>query len=374
MKININRQRLLKALNIVNVAIGQKSPDPIYINFKFVMNDEYLEITGSNGDLTICSKISIQDKNSENYNITSYEKGATLISSKYLIEIIRGLDSEFVTIEVIDDVIAQISDKQSNFKLNSMPIEEYPDLDLAIEGTTVTFKANELKKIIFQTAFAASNKEVRPVLTALNVKSFNNQMEFTATDSFRLSKKIFNIETTDFEVNIPVRTLNEVSKMLENSDVKMIVSQRKVVFEFDDTIIYSRLINGDFPKISRMIPDAYPYVLQVSAEMFSAAIARVSLLAIERENIVKLSITPDSLEISSKSDQIGSANETISTFRYAGERFDISFNVNYVLDAIKATQSDDVILSFAGEMSAFRITAPNDNSIIQIITPVRSYY
>lgn len=373
MKITINRVRLLKALNIVNVAIGQKSPTPAFLNFKFIMNDECLSITGSNSDLTICSNIPLQEGDTK--LIPSFEKGATLISSKYLLEIIKGLDSEFVTIEVIDDVIAQINDEKSNFKLNSMRIEDYPDLDLSIEGTSVVFKANDFKKIISQTAFAASNKEVRPVLTAINVKASNGEMEFIATDSFRLSKKIVSIASEeDFEVNIPVRTLIEVSKMLENSDVKMTVSQRKAVFEFDGTTLYSRLISGDFPKTSRMIPEKYPYVLQVSSEMFIAAISRASLLAIERENIVKLSVSPDSLEVSSKSDQIGSANEKVLTFRYSGEMFNISFNVNYVIDAIKAAQSDDVILSFAGEMSAFRITAPNDSSIIQIITPVRSYY
>lgn len=373
MKITINRLRLLKALNIVSVAIGQKSPTPAFLNFKFIMDDEKLSITGSNNDLTICSNIAI--KEGEEVLITSYEKGATLIASKFLLEIIRKLESDFVTIEVIDDVIAQISDENSDFKLNSMKIEDYPDLDLTIEGTSVIFKSDDLKKIISQTAFAASNKEVRPVLTAINVKADGNQMEFTATDSFRLSKKIVNINTEqNFEVNIPVRTLIEVSKMLESSEIKMTVSMRKVVFEFEGTTLYSRLISGDFPKTSRMIPEVYPYVLQVSSEMFTAAISRASLLAIERENIVKLSVSSDELEVSSKSDQIGSANEKILNFRYAGERFDISFNVNYVIDAIKAAQSDDVILSFAGEMSAFRITAPNDDSIVQIITPVRSYY
>lgn len=373
MKITINRLRLLKTLNIVNVAIGQKSPTPAFLNFKFIMDDEKLTITGSNSELTICSSISI--KEGENLNITSFEKGATLITSKFLLEIVRRLDSEFVTIEIIDEVIAKISDEKSDFKLNSMRIEDYPDLDLSIEGNSVVFKSEEFKKIISQTAFAASNKEIRPILTAINMKVSEKQMEFVATDSFRLSKKIVKTDSNqEFEANIPVKTLTEVSKMVENSDVIVTVSNRKAVFQFEDTTLYSRLINGDFPKTSRMIPEIYPFVLQVGSEAFISAISRVSLLAIERENIVKLSITENELEVSSKSDQIGSANEKISTFRYSGKRFDISFNVNYVIDAIKAAQSDDVILSFAGEMSAFKITSPNDTSIVQIVTPVRSYY
>jgi DNA polymerase-3 subunit beta len=101
---------------------------------------------------------------------------------------------------------------------------------------------------------------------------------------------------------------------------------------------------------------------------------RLSLLAVERERIVKLSLDEAGVEISSKSEQIGSANEKVELFEYEGGRLDISFNVDYVTDAIKAAQSEDVILSFAGEMNAFRVTSPEDESIIQIVTPVRSYY
>ncbi len=373
MKITIDRLRLLKVLNTVSIAIGQKSPTPAFLNFKFEMFEDCLAITGSNNDLTIRSVLPL--KEGDNDIILSFDPGATLISSKYLLEIIRRLDGNWVTIEIVDDVIAKISDEKSDFKLNSMRVEDYPELDMDIEGDKVVFNADDFKKIVSQTAFAASNKEVRPVLTAINVKANGNQMEFIATDSFRLSKKVYNTEEEyNFEVNIPVKTMVEVAKLLENGMVEMIVSDRKAVFKYENTCIYSRLINGDFPKTSRMIPDSYPYVLQVSAENFISAMSRVSLLAIERENIVKVSITREELEISSKSDQIGSANEKITDFRYAGDRFDISFNVNYVIDAIRAAQSEDVILSFAGEMSAFRVTAPNDSSIIQIITPVRSYY
>ena len=96
---------------------------------------------------------------------------------------------------------------------------------------------------------------------------------------------------------------------------------------------------------------------------------RVSLLAIERERIVKLSIDSDLVEISSKSEQIGSANEKIELFQYEGGRFDISFNVDYVIDAIKAAQSEDVVLSFAGEMNAFRVTSPVDETIKSSFLP-----
>ena len=373
MKFTINRLRFLKILSTVNVAIGQKSPTPAFLNFKIEVSDKGLVVTGSDNDITIESSlpISLGDETI----ISDYIEGSTLISAKYLLEIIRRLDSALVTLEVIDNVIVQISDNKSHFQLNAMRSEEYPDLDLSILGEEITFNTDDFKKIVAQTAFAASTREVRPILTAINFKSNDGNAEFVATDSYRLAKKLYRIDNLDnFETNIPVKVLNEVAKLNEEDSITLHISSNKVVFEFGNTKVFSRLINGDFPKTSRMIPNTYPFVLQVNSNRFIDAMQRVSLLAIERERLVKLSLDNDLVEISSKSEQIGSANERIEQFQYEGGRVEISFNVDYVIDAIKASQSEDVILSFAGEMNAFRVTSPVDDSLIQIITPVRSYY
>ena len=371
MKFSIDRSKFYKLLTTVNVAIGQKSPTPAFLNFKLDMNNLGLTVLGSDNDLTIQSTLPLVE--GDKVLISDYECGSTLISAKYLLEIIRRLDSDVVELEIIDDVIVQISDNKSHFQLNSMRAEEYPDLDLTVSGVKVNFKAEDYKKIVVQTAFAASTKEVRPILTAVNAKSDGRKAEFVATDSYRLAKKSFDVNSSAFEANIPVIALTEVSKLIENDDVTLNITSNKVIFEFANTVVYSRLINGDFPKTSRMINN-YPYVLKVNGSKFIDAMQRVSLLAIEREKIVKLSLSENGVQISSKSEQIGSANEKIELYQYEGGRFDISFNVDYVSDAIKAAQSEDVILSFAGEMNAFRVTSSEDESIVQIITPVRSYY
>ena len=372
MKFSIDRSRFNKLLTTVNVAIGQKSPTPAFLNFKLEMTNMGLKVLGSDNDLTIQSTLPIVEN--DKVLISDYECGSTLISAKYLLEIIRRLDGDTVELEIIDDVIVQISDNKSHFQLNSMKAEEYPDLDLSISGVKVNFKAEDYKKIVVQTAFAASTKEVRPILTAVNAKSDGTKAEFVATDSYRLAKKSFDVSSKPFEANIPVKALTEVSKLIENDEVVLNITNNKVIFVFANTVVYSRLINGDFPKTSRMIPNNYPYVLKVNGSKFIDAMQRVSLLAVERERIVKLSLSDNGVEVSSKSEQIGSANERIELYQYEGGRFDISFNVDYVSDAIKAAQSEDVILSFAGEMNAFRVTSSEDQSIVQIITPVRSYY
>ena len=373
MKLTIDRLRLLKILNVVNIAIVPKSPTPAYLNFKLDMLSDKLVVTGSNGELTITSTCPVSEN--DKIYISNYEEGSTLISAKFLLDIVRKLDSDILTIEIVDDVIAHISDNKSQFKLNSIRASEYPSLDLDYNGQIIVFSGDSFKKIVSQTAFAASTKEVRPVLTAINAKANGDVIDFVATDSYRLSKKTYQMdEELSFVANIPVKTLYEVSKLIEGGEIEMCISLNKVSFSYKGTRVYSRLIAGDFPKVSNMFPATYPYVLQVNSTQFINAMERVSLLAVERENIVKLNVSSEGCSITSKSEQIGSAEEAIEEYRYTGERFEISFNVNYVIDAIKAAQSEEVILSFVGEMSAFRVTSPVDTSIVQIVTPVRSYY
>lgn len=372
MKLTIDRSNFLKVLNTVNIAIGQKSPTPAYLNFKITMESDKLSVLGSNNEMTICSILPIEKEGKK--LIYDFEEGSTLIAAKYLLEIIRRLDSEVVTIEIIDEVIVKISDQKSEFKLNSMRAEEYPDIDLEIPSQAVEFTGEEFKKFISQTSFAASTKDARPILTAINFKSDGKTVGFIATDAYRLAIKTVAKNTAPFEANIPVKALQEVSKLVENDNVTLSISTNKVVFQYNGTTIYSRLINGIFPTVTRMIPVKFDYVLKVNANTFINAMQRVSLLAIERENIVKLTLSNEMIEISSKSDQIGSANERIDVFEYQGDRMEISYNVNYVIDAIKAVMSEDVILSFCGEMSAFKVTSAVDDSIIQVVTPVRSYY
>ena len=139
MKFSIDRSRFYKLLTTVNVAIGSKSPTPAFLNFKLDMNNLGLTVLGSDNDITIQSTLPIVEN--EKVLISDYECGSTLISAKYLLEIIRRLDSDVVEIEIIDDVIVQISDSKSHFQLNSMKAEEYPDLDLSVSGVKVSFKA-----------------------------------------------------------------------------------------------------------------------------------------------------------------------------------------------------------------------------------------
>ncbi|MFA7385147.1 MAG: DNA polymerase III subunit beta [Bacilli bacterium] len=373
MKLTIVRDEFLKGLSIASRAVASKSAIPVLNNLKIELNETGLFITGSNNDLTVQTMVPYNRDGKE--IIRNYKEGATLINAKIITEIARRIDSLEITIDVIDSTIAIISDNRSEFKLNCIRAEEYPEVELRGSGTSLVFQNIEFTTLVNQTAFAASQKEQRPILTALNLEAGGGKLVATATDSARMARKTIDIDPgISFVTNIPAKMMVEVVHLAENAPtIELIVSDKKAIFSFGLTTIATRLLSGEYPNTKNIVPKALLYVLEVNAQDTIKAINRASLLSIERENVVNLSMSKNGVEISSKSSQIGSASEKIDVFKYEGGDLEVGFNNEFVLSAIRALGSTDVTIAFVGEMKPFVVRNDLDDSVIQVITPVRMF-
>ena len=159
----------------------------------------------------------------------------------------------------------------------------------------------------------------------------------------------------------------------EYPSVDLAVSDKKAIFQFGYTLVATRLIAGDYPNTRNIVPKISNYTLEVNAQDLIKAIDRAKILTIERENVVDLSMDSESVEISAKSSQVGSAVENIEIFRFEGDSLKVSFNSEFVCQAIKSLNSQDVIFSFVGEMKPFVIKNASDDSVVQVVTPCKTY-
>ena len=373
MRFTIKREEFLKGLTIASRAVANKVAVPVLANLKVELNENGLFITGSNYDLTIKTQVPYRFNGVE--IIRNYKEGATLINAKLITEIARKMESEEITLDVIDSTIATVSDNRSEYKLNCVRPEEYPDLDLEANGTQVTLSRTDFNILVSQTAFAASLKEQRPILTAMNLEASNGLLTATATDSARMARKDIRIaEDVNFVANVPARMMIEVDHLLEGIDsVDISFSDKKALFSFDRTVVASRLIAGDYPNTKNIVPRITNYHLEVNANDLIKAIDRANILSKDRENVVDLSMSENGVEISAKSQQIGSAIEKIDLFKYDGGDLRVSFNCEFVIAAVKALNCEDVTFAFVGEMKPFIVKNASDDSVIQIVTPVRTY-
>ena len=373
MRFTIRREELLKGLTIASRAVANKVAVAVLANLKIELTENGLFITGSNYDLTIRTQIPYRFNGVE--IIRNYKEGATLINARLITEIARKMESEEITLDVIDSTIATISDNRSEYKLNCVRPEEYPDLDLEPNGTMLTLSKADFDTLVSQTAFAASLKEQRPILTAMNLEAANGQLTATATDSARMARKNISIpEDIKFIANVPAKMMVEVDHLLEGMEsVDIAFSDKKALFSLGRTIVASRLIAGDYPNTKNIVPRVTNYHLEVNANDLIKAIDRANILSMDRENVVDLSMSEDGIEISAKSQQVGSATERIDVFKYDGQELRVSFNSEFVVAAVKALNCEDVTFAFVGEMKPFVVKNASDDSIIQIVTPVRTY-
>lgn len=372
MNFKISKRVLFNALSIVSRAISANSPLPWLSGVKIEVQANQITLTGSDSDVSIQK---VLQKNNSDSVFEIIEEGSIVIEAKYILEIVRKIDADEISLEVVDGSLTKISGHSAEFNINGINASDYPDIDFSKPNTEFIIPADKLLKIITQTSFATSDKETRPVLTGVNFKAAGNELECVATDSFRLAKKIVELKSSqNFNITIPAKSLGEVAKTIEkDEDVVVCVSDKKAQFWFDDTVIQTRLIDGLYPETSRLIPTDFNYELIMDSRDLLNAIDRASFIKSEGISIIKLSTRTNEITISTKSQEVGSSTEKLKPIKYTGEPLDISFSGRYVFDAVRVLNGSVIKISFTGEMKPFIIKNAEDESILQLILPVRTY-
>lgn len=371
MNFKISKSVFYNALLIASRAISNFSPLPAFSGIKIEANQDHLILIGSDSDISIKTLIHTDDEES----LTIKENGSIVIESKYILEIIRKMSSDEIQFETIENANVKIISENSEIKINGMRASEYPNIDFICPATKFEMSSDTLKEIISQTSFATSKSEIRPVLTGVNFNSKNHRLNCIATDSYRLAKKTLDIDTSlDFNITIPARNLTEVMKTLDlDEKVVISVSDKKAQFVIANTLIQTRLIDGSFPETDRLIPVSFAYELEIDSSVITSAIDRVSFIKNDGVSVIKLSLNENECLLSTRAQEVGSSKESLKNALFKGEQLDISFNGLYVFDALKAINKGKVRFSFSGEMKPFIVQSVDDNSVLQLILPLRTY-
>lgn len=378
MKFDIMRDHLLAGLNDVMKAVSSKTTIPILTGIKLDVTNEGLTLTGSDADITIQKFIPAEDNGEQIMNITT--TGSIVLQARMFNEIVRKLPTNDVEIEVTNGFATDIRSGKSEFHLIGLDASEYPLLPEVSAEQQFSIPADLLKSIIRETVFAVSASESRPVLTGVNWNIQEDELICVATDSHRLARRKTKLEQLPIGVSsvvIPGKSLNELNKILEDSTnpVQIVMTNQQVLFKTEDVLFFSRLLEGNYPDTSRLIPDDFKTDVTINGKALLQAIDRASLLAREdRNNVVRFeTLEGNVIEISSNSPEIGKVQEQIQVEALDGEALKISFSAKYMMEALKAIDGQDVIIQFTGAMRPFILRSSLDDSILQLILPVRTY-
>ena len=376
MKFSIAKTKMYAALQDVNHAISSTSPAALRGILIEASEDNELVLTASDNDVTI--RRTLKGKDDEELQLNVEEPGSVVIDAHYIMDIVHKIDADTVKVEILDGALTSFKGNQAQFRINGTKADEYPDIDLS--EPQQSFSVNELKlsALIEATAFAASDQETRPALTGIHMVLKEGKLIAVATDSYRLARKEEAIDSNlDIAVTIPAKSMNEVRSILlsEDKDIRIALDNRKAQFITDDTVFQTRLLEGAFPETDRLIPTSFISTLTISRSSLINVLDRSMFIKNENMTINHLHCTEDDIIFSNRSQEIGEFEQSLieEGAVFKGEPLDISFNGGYVMAAARALKGNEIEIRFAGEMKPFILINPEDDSMLQLTLPVRSY-
>ncbi|MCT6856878.1 MAG: DNA polymerase III subunit beta [Bombilactobacillus mellis] len=379
MKFTINRNQFINQINNVQRAISSKTTIPILTGMKLVATQQGLIVTGSNVDISVQNLIA-QDNEDNELEIASL--GSIVLPARFFNEIIKKLPGEKFTLEIIENNQTLITSGNSEFTLNGLDANNYPHLPEVENNDQLTIAAEILHQLVNETVFSASTQENRPILTGLHLKITGNELLAVATDSHRLAQRkvtINNQSQNNYDIVIPAKSLVELVRSFRDSeqDVKISISENQILFEFSQTLFYSRLLEGNYPATDRLIPQESSTQLEFEAKTLLDSVERASLLAhAGRNNVVRLVIenATKKATIYGNSPEVGTVEEDLQPLSLTGEDLEIAFNPDYLKDALRALGDTRIRLEFTAPLHPFTLKPTSDvENFIQLITPVRTF-
>lgn len=373
-KFEINKNKFYDALQIVNRCVSSTSPVPCLTGIKIEAIGSCLVLTGS--DATTSTQVTLNNELDENLDLIIEKEGIICIEAKYLLDIVRKIDANTVYVSLIDGTLVQFKGHKADYKINGYIVEDYPKLEFDAPNDGIDIPSNIFKEIIYQTAFATSVKDQRPVLTGIHFKADGSNLIATATDSYRLARKKIALESEPFECTVPVKALNEAKTIFGDDElIHMSLDGKKIQFRNDTTILQSTLLEGRFPDTDRLIPSEFTSKLVISRDDFVRCIDRS--MFIKTDNLVCLHLeifNKDMIKISTESQEIGSFHETLVGKEYDGEPFSVSFSGGFMNDAARSFDNEEICLNFTSELRPIIVTSNDDDqSNLQLILPIRSF-
>lgn len=340
MEIQILKSDLLKAIGMVGGVAAQKANTlPILGNILLETTPEKnLRLVGTDLEVGISTTVPAK----------VIKEGSITVPAKKISEIIRELPEGEIEITVAKNNAVNIRAGKAYFKIMGLSKEDYPKLPEWSRSEAIEIDQSLVKESLSLTAFAISYDETRYVLNGVLISIKKNKACFVSTDGRRLAyieKDFENKNGRDFEMIVPVKAVHELLKMLSwEGKVQIIPSQNQVVFNFGETFLVSRLIEGHFPNYEQVIPKGEKTTSLASREELLQAIRRTSLLTSPDSPAVKLDFVRGKILISSRSPNLGEAKEELPA-DVTGDEIAIGFNPHYLIDVLKNLEIEKISLS-----------------------------
>lgn len=363
MHIICDKSKLIDGMNIVMKAIPGKTTMMILECVVIEVKDNQIKLIANDLQLGIETLIDGEIK----------QEGSVAVGAKVFFEIIRKLPSDNVSITVDEDYHMNISCGKAKFNIMAKATDEFPYLPNIVKDKNVNISQFTLKDIIRQTVFSISDNENAKVMTGELFEIHDSELKVVSLDGHRISirKVKLNRSYDDVSVIIPGKTLIEISKIINggmDDEVSIFFTDKHVLFEFEDTIVLSRLIEGEYYKIDKMLSTDYETKVTVNKREMLECIDRSTLLLKESDKKpVIIDVQDDYMKFAMNS-AIGSMDEDIDASK-EGKDILIGFNPRFLMDALRVIDEDEITMYMINPKAPCFIR-DQEETYIYLILPV----
>ncbi|MEW8979705.1 MAG: DNA polymerase III subunit beta [Symbiobacterium sp.] len=365
MKILISQEGLNTALTTVARAVSTKNTIPVLSGIYLSARDGELTIRATDLELAIeaftpCEVIT---------------EGEIVLPARYFADLIRRIPYGNIELSVdYQNYVATLRWGRSQYVIHGFSADQFPSIPDVEGASAFTVSQNLLRDLLRQTTFAAGHDESKPWLTGVLFKLRDNTLTGTATDGIRIA----HAETTadnagghSFSVIIPSRSLNELTRLLTGDDeaqVNIAVTANQVFFDLGKVRVISRLLEGQYPDVMRLVPQVYPTQVTLPRADFMEALERATLIT--KDGAVKIGIQPDKVTITANTPEVGQVYEELSVESMTGDPLDIGFNARFLLEFLKVLEESEFRFQCSGSRNPARLQPAGSNQFLYVVLPL----
>ncbi len=367
MKFALPKSRLFNYLQHVLQVVPSKSTLPILTNILIEALDNKIKISATDLDISITASI----------DCTVIKKGSTSIPARILFDIIKELPESDISFEATSSRV-EIKIPNGSYKIASVAPDEFPKLPAVNTKKEIKISGSDLAKMVSKTTFACSDDETRPALNGVLWQTKGDKMLMVATDGHRLAK--MSVENKKLkglydDVIVPPKVLNLIPKFIGDTDkeIGIIFGENNIIFNMDDIVLTSRLIDGPYPNFEQVIPASSDKKMRVSKDDLSRAVKRVSILSNSLTHQVKFTLKDASLTLSTTNADVGGEGKESLECDYNGDELELGYNAIYVNDILNKMDADEVIFELSSSVAAGIIYTPSTprEDFLCLIMPLR---
>lgn len=369
MKFKLKTNDFSRVLSTVLPAVSTRSTLPNLSHFLIDAENKGLKVYATDLEIGIQASIKTETE----------KQGSATIPARNLTDIINVIGADDFILQEVSSSHFKISTPEQDTVFNVIggKKDEFPVIPEVKEDKSVNISAEKLKEGMEKTISSVSRDESRYVLCGIFFESDGKELKMVSTDGRRLSffKTEINGQGDEFKAIVPSKAVNVLERTLHDTDKKVKISlsstDNQIYFSFDDTVIYSRIIEGDYPNYNQVIPDKPKNTITADTRQLMAATRKMMAVTTERSMAVKYSFSKNKAVISVKAPDTGSGTSTIP-IEYNGDEIEIAFNPEYMINNLKVIKSEKIKLGLSTSINPGRIMPDSkDENYVGVIMPMR---